>query len=66
MKMKVIQMQVVQVPAGPNWGDHIQMFALCDDGTIWVRYEMAHYSNMPNPGEWMQITTPKTEGDPHE
>ncbi len=56
MDSKIIQIQAVNVHASVNWGEHVQVFALCDDGSLWVRYEMVSYSNMPDDGKWHLVS----------
>lgn len=48
MLREIVQIQVVTAPAGPNWGEHVQVYAFCNDGSLWVRYEMSAYANLPD------------------
>lgn len=54
---KVIQIQVMFFPAGPNNGDWNQLVALCEDGSIWGQCHSMGYSNVPTDGEWFNIAT---------
>jgi len=37
MKRKIIQIAVVVQPNGPDWNAFGEIYAVADDGTLWVR-----------------------------
>ncbi len=50
----VVQLQVVTHPGDSNTGVHVRIYALCLDGTIWVKYD-GEYANVPNDGKWYPV-----------
>ena len=49
---KVVQIQAVSHPGDINCGPHVQLFALCDDGSVWCQYQSSGASNVPTDGRW--------------
>lgn len=49
---KVIQIQAASQPGDHNSGPHVQLFALCEDGSVWCQYQSSGYSNVPTDGRW--------------
>lgn len=58
LQSKPIQIQAVSQPGDFNCGPHIQLFALCEDGSIWVQYHSSGSSNVPTDGLWRVIQRP--------
>lgn len=56
-----IQIQAVMHPGDSNCGPHTMLFALEQDGKIWVRYFSSGRSNVPTDGLWYQINHPDPE-----
>jgi hypothetical protein len=52
---KIIQIQSASNPGDGNCGPHTQLFALCEDGTVWCQYHSSGRSNVPNDGLWHRI-----------
>ena len=52
---KVVQIQAASQPGDGNSGPHVQLFALCEDGSIWVQYYSSGFSNVPTDGLWHVI-----------
>jgi hypothetical protein len=52
LRSKPTQIQAVSQPGDCNSGPHVQLFALCEDGSIWVQYHSSGYSNVPTDGLW--------------
>jgi hypothetical protein len=52
LQTKAIQIQAVSLPGDCNSGPHVQLFALCEDGSIWVKYHSSGFSNVPTDGLW--------------
>lgn len=55
---KVVQIQAVAHPGDSNCGPHVQVFSLCADGSIWIRYDSSGFSNVPTDGLWRMIQPP--------
>jgi hypothetical protein len=55
---KVIQIQAASLPGDSNSGPHSQLFALCEDGSVWVQYHSSGYSNVPTDGMWRTVNRP--------
>ena len=55
---KVIQIQTVSYPGDFSSGPHVQLFALCRDGSIWMQYHSTGKSNVPTDGLWRMIEPP--------
>lgn len=53
-----IQIQAVSMPGDSNSGPHSKLYALCDDGSIWIMYESHGYSNVPTDGLWRMVQPP--------
>lgn len=49
---KVIQIQAASQPGDCNSGPHVQLFALCEDGSVWCQYQSSGASNVPTDGRW--------------
>ena len=58
LRSKPIQIQAVSQPGDHNSGPHVQLFALCEDGSIWVQYHSSGASNVPTDGLWHMIQPP--------
>ena len=52
LESRVIQIQAVSQPGDTNCGPHVQLYALCEDGSVWVKYSSSGYSNVPTHGGW--------------
>lgn len=52
---KIIQLSVAQIAAGPNCGEHCEQYALCSDGSLWMRYVSNGYANVPMHGGWYLV-----------
>lgn len=52
---KAIQIQAASQPGDSNSGPHVQLFALCEDGSVWVQYHSSGYSNVPTDGMWRLV-----------
>ena len=52
---KIIQIQAVAQHGSPNHGEHVQLFALCEDGTTWVKYFSSGNANVPIDGLWYAV-----------
>lgn len=55
LRSKPQQIQAVSQPGDGNSGPHVQLFALCEDGSIWVQYHSSGFSNVPTDGMWHMI-----------
>lgn len=55
---KVVQIQAVFHLGDPNCGPHVQLYSLCADGSIWVKYESSGFSNVPTDSLWRMIQPP--------
>lgn len=49
---KPIQITTANHPGDSNSGPYVQLFALCEDGSIWMQYHSSGYSNVPTDGSW--------------
>lgn len=49
---KPIQIITANHPGGCNCGPYVQLFALCEDGSIWMQYHSSGCSNVPTDGSW--------------
>ena len=56
-----IQIQTLFNPGDHNSGEHVQLHALCEDGSIWLQYSSSGKSNVPNDGMWLMILPPNAE-----
>lgn len=54
---KAVQIQAASLPGDSNSGPHVQLFALCGDGSIWVQYASSGFSNVPTDGRWYPVGT---------
>jgi hypothetical protein len=52
---KAIQIQATSHPGHANCGPHVLLYALCDDGSIWVQYESDGRANVPTDGLWRRV-----------
>lgn len=55
LRSKPTQIHAVAQPGDYNSGPHVQLFALCENGSIWVQYHSSGYSNVPTDGLWRMI-----------
>ena len=55
------QIQAVSQPGDSNCGPHVQVYALCEDGSLWVRYSSSGFSNVPTHGSWERVSRATTE-----
>ena len=55
---KVVQIQAASQPGDSNSGPHVQLFALCEDGSVWCQYQSSGYSNVPTDGRWYSVVNP--------
>lgn len=46
LQSKPTQIQAASQPGDSNSGPHVQLFALCEDGSIWVQYHSSGFSNV--------------------
>lgn len=53
-----VQIQSASHPGDQNCGPHTQIFALCEDGSIWVHYFSSGSANVPSDGLWHMIQPP--------
>ena len=51
-----IQIQTLFNPGDHNSGEHVQLHALCEDGSIWLQYSSSGKSNVPNDGLWYPVS----------
>ena len=58
LRSRPMQIQAASQPGDGNSGPHVQLFALCEDGSIWVQYNSSGFSNVPNDGLWHMIQPP--------
>jgi hypothetical protein len=49
------QIQAVSHPGDYNCGPYTMLFAMCCDGSIWVKYFSSGSSNVPTDGRWYPI-----------
>lgn len=56
---RIIQIATVQIPASANNGDHAELLALCEDGSIWVMYRSNGCANVPTDGRWRLVHRPR-------
>ncbi len=61
LSSRVIQIQTLFNPGDHNSGEHVQLHALCADGSIWLQYSSSGKSNVPNDGMWYPILPPNAE-----
>jgi hypothetical protein len=47
-----IQIQAVSYIGDMACGSHLQLYALCEDGSIWCKYQSDGHSNVPVDGYW--------------
>jgi hypothetical protein len=59
LESRPIQIQAASQPGDTNSGPHVQLFALCKDGSIWVQYHSSGFSNVPNDGKWHLLQPPE-------
>jgi len=52
---KIIGMQAVAQHGDHNHGEHVQVIALCEDGTLWVKYLSSGGANVPEDGQWRAL-----------
>jgi len=52
---KAIQIQAVFHAGDSGVGPHVQLFALCEDGSIWCQYHSSGKSNVPTDGNWYPL-----------
>ena len=52
LKSKIVQIQTIFHPGDHNCGEHVQTHALCEDGTVWIKYFSSGKSNVPSDGAW--------------
>lgn len=53
---KIIQIQAVRIPEEPGYcGPHVQVYALCEDGSMWIRYVAWPGNNVPTDGLWREF-----------
>ncbi len=53
-----VQIQAASLPGDTNSGPHVELFALCEDGSIWVQYHSSGFSNVPVDGKWRAVQPP--------
>lgn len=65
LESRIVQIQTASLPGDTNSGPHIQIHALCEDGSVWVKYSSSGFSNVPTDGAWHQVNekarTPLTD-----
>lgn len=59
LSSRPIQIQALSYGGDSNFGPHVQVFALCKDGSIFVQYRSSGYSNVPTDGKWHMIQPPE-------
>ena len=52
---KAIQIQATGHPGDFNCGPHTMLIALCEDGSMWVKYFSSGSSNVPTDGMWYPV-----------
>jgi hypothetical protein len=52
------QIQAASQLGDCNCGPHVQLFALCADGSIWVQYHSSGFSNVSKDGLWHMVQPP--------
>jgi hypothetical protein len=53
---KPVQIETVAHPGGLNCGAHVQLYALLEDGSIYVKYiDSGGYANTPDPQIWYLV-----------
>ena len=52
---KAIQITTTYVHPAYNNGGHVQLFALCEDGSIWMQFSMGYGANVPEDGKWYPV-----------
>ena len=57
---KIIQVTQSFYSGDSNCGPHLQLIALCEDGTLWVLYSSSGTSNVPTDGKWHPISLETT------
>jgi len=55
LQSKIIQIQAAAQHGSHNSGEHIQLFALCEDGSLWVQYRSFGGANVPDTDDWFPI-----------
>lgn len=58
LSSKTIQIQAVSHPGDFNCGPHVELFALCEDGSIWIQYVSSGGANVPTDGFWELVQPP--------
>lgn len=43
-------------PGDHNCGPHIAIYAVCGDGTIWVKYHSSPNNNVPTDNLWRKVS----------
>lgn len=61
---KIVQIQTVAIPCGPNNGDFVELIALCEDGSLWVQCRSNGYANVPSDGRWSELHPEHDIGQP--
>jgi len=56
---KPIQINTHLHPGDWNCGVHSVLTVLCEDGSIWNKYESTGKSNVPTDGKWYEVRTMK-------
>lgn len=64
---RIIQIQLAHIPEGPHNGPYNELFALCEDGSLWLQYVSNGYANVPTDDQWRLLvaaaTTERNEGE---
>lgn len=58
---KVVQIQAVSHPGDSNCGPHVQLFVLCEDGSVWCQYHSSGFSNVPTDGRWYRYAASRED-----
>lgn len=60
LQTKIVQVQTVSKPSESvtgslRVGSHVQVYALCEDGTLWLKYVCIGDCNVPTHGGWERL-----------
>jgi hypothetical protein len=60
LESRIVQVQVVSKPSevvtgSLRVGSHTQVYALCEDGTLWLKYVCVGDCNVPAHGGWERL-----------
>ena len=52
---RIMQIQAVPIAASGNNGVYVELFALCEDGSLWMMFRSNGFANVPCDGLWYKV-----------